>query len=131
MYALDYYDILFFVKSLKYPSNHFNLWNHVTFGNNRTRSTATKKLMQTYSPNNKVRNFYFNHYLDCGMPSLLSTLIYPWAPSSLWLTIITGITLQYTLTLIIHAHTIFFAPAIIVVILLPPLTLMVNCICML
>ena len=51
---------MIFSSLLNPSSNHFNIWNHVTFSNNRIRSTTTKKLMHTYSPNNKVRNFYFN-----------------------------------------------------------------------
>jgi len=29
MYTLDYYDLLFFVKSLKQPSDHFNILNYM------------------------------------------------------------------------------------------------------
>ena len=60
MYTLDYYDLLFFVKSLKQPSDHFNILNYVAFSNSRTRSATAHKLRHNYSPNNKIRNSYFN-----------------------------------------------------------------------
>jgi len=57
MYTLDYYDI---VKSLKQPSNHFNILNYVTFSKNRIKSATNNKLLHNYSCNNKIRNSYFN-----------------------------------------------------------------------
>ena len=30
MYTLDFYDIMFFIKALKQPSNHFNIYDHVS-----------------------------------------------------------------------------------------------------
>ena len=59
--AIDYYHILFFVKSVKQPSNHFNILNYVTFSKNRTRSATNNKLLYNYSSNNKIRNSYFNY----------------------------------------------------------------------
>jgi len=50
----------FFVKSLKQPSDHFNILDHVTFSTSRTRSATTHKLLHNYSSNNKIRNSYFN-----------------------------------------------------------------------
>ena len=43
------YDILFFVKLLKQPSNHFNILNYVS------RSPTNNKLLHNYSSNNKIR----------------------------------------------------------------------------
>ena len=61
MHTLDYYDILFFVKSLKQPSNHFNILNYVRFSKNRTRSATNNKVLHNYSCNNKIPNSYFYH----------------------------------------------------------------------
>jgi len=60
MYTLDFYDLLFFVKSLKQLSDHFNILDHVTFSTNRTRSATAHKFLYNYSSNNKNRNSYFN-----------------------------------------------------------------------
>jgi len=57
---LDYYDILFFVKSMKHPSNHVNILNYVNFSNSWTQSAIAHKLLHKYSPNNKIWNLCFN-----------------------------------------------------------------------
>ena len=44
MYILDFYDILFFIKALKQPSDHYNIHHHVSFSTNNTRSASTNKL---------------------------------------------------------------------------------------
>ena len=59
MYMLDYYDIMFFVTSLKNPSTHFNIQDYVKFSSFNTRSSTTNKLCYTFSPNNTSRHFYF------------------------------------------------------------------------
>ena len=53
--------LMFFVKSLKQFSDHFNILNYVAFSNSRTRSATPYKLHHNYSPSNKIRNSYFNH----------------------------------------------------------------------
>ena len=57
MYTLDFYDIMFFIKALKQPSNHFNIYDHVSAN---TRSSSNNKLNHVYTSNNYTRNFYFN-----------------------------------------------------------------------
>ena len=47
MYLLDYYDIMFFVTSLKHPSTHFNIQQYVKFSNSNTRSSTANKLCYT------------------------------------------------------------------------------------
>ena len=59
MYLLDYYDIMFFVTSLKNPSTHFNILDYVKFSSFNTRSSTTNKLCYTFSPNNTSRHLYF------------------------------------------------------------------------
>ena len=64
MYLLDLYDILFFVKLTKNPSESFNIREtvYVNFCQLSTRSSANSKLKHVFSSTNncKQRNFYFN-----------------------------------------------------------------------
>ena len=60
MYTYDLYDILFFVKSIQHPSNHFNISNYVNFCRNPTRSSTSNKLQHNFTSSNKQSNFYFN-----------------------------------------------------------------------
>ena len=55
-----FYDIMFFIKALKQPSNHFNMYDHVSFSTANTRSSSNNKLNHVYTSNNYTRNFYFN-----------------------------------------------------------------------
>ena len=52
-------DIIFFIKSLKFPSEYFNIHNFVKFSGNPTRSTYLK-LRHPICKNQAERNFYFN-----------------------------------------------------------------------
>ena len=49
MYILDLYDLLFFIKALKQPQDHFNIHHHVSFSTNSTRSASTNKLNHIYT----------------------------------------------------------------------------------
>jgi len=60
MYILDFYDIMFFIKALKQPSNHFNILEYVSFSTANTRSSSRNKLNHVHTSNNYTRNFYFN-----------------------------------------------------------------------
>ena len=44
MYQLDYYDVMFFITSLKYPSINFNITNFLKFSCSNTRSSTSDKL---------------------------------------------------------------------------------------
>ena len=59
MYTFDLFDIVFILKSLKYPSPSFNIMNFITFNTNKTRSSAHGKLIHQMSSNNLARNFFF------------------------------------------------------------------------
>ena len=62
MMQLELYDILLFIKSLKYPSESFNILDFVSFCSSSTRSVAHFKL-QLSSANcstNHIRHFYFS-----------------------------------------------------------------------
>jgi len=59
MYQLDFYDICFFINSLKNPTAAFNIMNYVSFTSTSTRSASHNKLMTVFSPRNYIMNFYF------------------------------------------------------------------------
>ena len=60
MYYYHLLDILFFIKSVKFPSRHFNINNYVHFCNQSTRSSTSYKIKHTYSSTNRQKNHYFN-----------------------------------------------------------------------
>ena len=41
MMQLELYDVMFFIRSLKGPTDAFNIYDHVTFHTGSTRSTET------------------------------------------------------------------------------------------
>ena len=63
MYILDFYDILFFVKALKQPSDHFNIHHHISFSTSNTRSASTNKLNPTHTIS---ETFTLTDYLEYG-----------------------------------------------------------------
>ena len=61
MMILEINDILFFVKSLKEPTDHFDISRFVTFCSGCTRLASNLKLKHgLVTTNNSTRNFYFN-----------------------------------------------------------------------
>ena len=60
MMEFEISDILFLVKSIKYPSNHFNSLQFINFCSHTTRSSSHLKIRHTLSRNNIQSNFYFN-----------------------------------------------------------------------
>ena len=59
MYIFEIADIIFLVKSLKFPSESFNINNYVSFlAGSATRSSGVK-LIHNSSSTNKQRNYYF------------------------------------------------------------------------
>ena len=59
MYLLDLSDVLFFIKSIKLPSDNFNILHFVSFSSSNTRSSSHNKLNHKYSRSNKIRYSYF------------------------------------------------------------------------
>ena len=58
MYVFEISDIMFLIKSLKFPSNCFNINHFISFSSSGTRSCGVK-LIHNISSTNKQRNFYF------------------------------------------------------------------------
>ena len=115
MYQFDYYDILFFIKHIKYPTDNFNIFNHVTFSHGSTRSSSHSKLHHKYSASNLLRNSYF-----CRLPKIWNSL--PPIDLNQSFTSIRsfiigtfGTTSQPTLTQIIHVLFILLAYVAIVI----------------
>ena len=65
----ELYDVMFFVKSLQSPSPCFCITDYISFSHSNIRSSTTNKLQYIYSPNNFVKNFYFNR-----LPYIWNTL---------------------------------------------------------
>ena len=57
MYFFELTDILFFVKSVKFPSSAFNMFDFVTFHNSSTRSGSLNKLVHNFAPTSYFRHF--------------------------------------------------------------------------
>ena len=60
MYILDICDIMFFIKSLKSPTQAFNITDYVKFNSASTRLGSSNKLQHTRSTNTFSSYFYFN-----------------------------------------------------------------------
>ena len=77
MMEFEISDILFLVKSMKYPSNHFDIYSFIQVCNHTTRSSSYHKLRHSLSRNKTQSNFYFNciprlwnsiPFLDINLP---------------------------------------------------------------
>ena len=60
MMEFEIADVLFFVKSLKFPSHHFNVQDFVEFCYAPTRSSTNYKLRHSLRKSNVQSNHYFN-----------------------------------------------------------------------
>ena len=60
MYFYELRDIMFFVNSLKSPTDSFDISSYISFSNSSTRSTMTCKLNHAVSQSVAHRHFYFN-----------------------------------------------------------------------
>ena len=69
MMQLELYDVMFFIRNLKGPTDAFNIYDHVTFHTGSTRSSTHLKLKHVLSRTNSARHFYFNR-----MPRLWNSL---------------------------------------------------------
>ena len=69
IYLTSINDLLFFIKSHKHPSPHFDINNYITFSHSVTRSSSNNKLLYLHSTCNSDRHFYF-----CRLPRLWNTL---------------------------------------------------------
>ena len=116
MYILDLSDILFFVKSIKQPSDNFNILHYVSFSHGNTRCSSNNKLCDVYTPNNTICSSQFVRFprLWNSLPPI-DIFINQTMLSKLSFTITYGIILILTLISLIPVHFIIFAlaPAVI------------------
>ena len=60
MYLFELQDILFAIKSLKTPTNQFNITSYISFNSAITRSGSSNKLTCLHHLNNQSRHTYFH-----------------------------------------------------------------------
>ena len=58
MYIFEFNEILFIIKSLKYPSPSFNVTDYITLNTGSTRSSSSGKMTHVRSSSNMNRNFF-------------------------------------------------------------------------
>ena len=59
-YWFEFLDICFLIKSMKDPSDNFDIYNYITFTSSSTRSASKNNLSYNYSRTCINRHFYFN-----------------------------------------------------------------------
>ena len=111
IYYYDLSDILFFIKSIKFPSSHFNINKFVHFCEQSTRSSTSNKIKHVYSSTNKHKNNYFNRLprIYNALPAI--DLDLPMNTIKFALKSISGTILLVTSTTITCVLTISSAPA--------------------
>ena len=60
MMEFEIADILFLIKSIKYPSNHFDITHFISFSSSNTRSSSYFKIQHKRTKTNVQGHFYFN-----------------------------------------------------------------------
>ena len=61
MYVYEMNDIMFFIKSYKQQSSHFNITEYVQFSITNTQFGASEKMVHHRYSSNTAQNFYFYH----------------------------------------------------------------------
>jgi len=90
MYLYELNDLMFLVKSLKIPTDSFNIYHHVHFASNATRSGTSSKLVHTKPSSLAHQHFFFNrivrlwNHLPTIDLSLPTNLIKKQLKSFLW-----------------------------------------------
>ena len=60
MYHYELQDVPFLIKSLKSPTDNFNIYNYITFARGNTRSGINQKLNHPRTSSVTQHHFYFN-----------------------------------------------------------------------
>ena len=76
MYNFELNELVFTLKSLKYPPPSFNITDYITYADGNTRSSSSGKMIHVRNNNNADRHFFSIESLDCGMPYPLLTYLY-------------------------------------------------------
>ena len=90
MYVYELNDLMFLLKSLKFPNDNFDIKNYTTFASNSTRSASLRKLVHSNTSNTTQHHFYFNrisrlyNYLSVINLSLSTNIIKRQISDYLW-----------------------------------------------
>ena len=106
MYNFELQDLLFLIKSLKLPTENFNIYDYITFARGSTRSGLNQKLVHSRSQTAIQHHFYFNRIVRLYNSFPIIDLSLP------TITIKRRITLQTTSTLRELVHFISYAHVI-------------------
>ena len=63
MYTYEFIDLMFFIKSLKSPSAHFDISQHIQFASHCTRAASTHKLSYLSTTTSSYHKSYFNRII--------------------------------------------------------------------
>ena len=63
MYTYEFKDLMFFIKTLKFPSSHFDISEYVQFVNHSTRAASTHKLSHLRINSSSYHTSYFNRII--------------------------------------------------------------------
>ena len=63
MFIFELQDLTFLIKSLKSPTDNFNINNHITFASGTTRFGTYQKLVHSRTSTTSQSDFYFNRIL--------------------------------------------------------------------
>ena len=79
MYTYELNDLIFFIKSLKAPTDHFDIRNHIQFAKYPTRSGTCSKLVHAKALQSSLHYFYkivrlWNHLPEIDMSSSIDTI---------------------------------------------------------
>ena len=114
LYTYELDDLILFVKSLKAPTDHFNIRRHIQFARNPTRSGVSSKLIQVRGLQPSHYHFYFNRSrivrLWNHLPEI-DTSLFLFTQSKIKQLLIYGIILLPASTLTPFALTMSSAPA--------------------
>jgi len=60
MYYYELQDVMFLIKSLKSPTDNFNIYRYITFARGKIRSGSNQKLTHPRTPSKVQQHYYFN-----------------------------------------------------------------------
>ena len=63
MYTYELNDLMFLIKTLKFPAAHFDISKYIQFVNHSTRATSTHKLCHHRATSSSYHNSYFNRII--------------------------------------------------------------------
>ena len=74
MYWSDLLDIMYLVKSLKFPSDNMSILEYVSFNDSATRSSASRNLKHNFCRTSRSYHSYFNRIVRLDLTESLATI---------------------------------------------------------